>query len=247
MRDLSNIDNWSSDEAGTDMGSEPNSSEVMQTSTKVKCVIFDCEGVLVDSEPLCCRALVDLFADYDIHLTFEQCLAHYQGGKVTEILSQACDRLGLNARMDDLEPRYREKLQARFQSELSPCKGVVELISLLKERGIEYCVISNSSREKIDTLLQLTQLTAHFAHRIFSAFDANSWKPDPDLLRYAAMNMGFSPNECLYIDDTAKGAEAGVKAGISTLHYRTNHYCNPSHRPEVKEINSFEQVAKLCL
>jgi HAD superfamily hydrolase (TIGR01509 family) len=209
---------------------------------KIKCVIFDCDGVLVDSEPLCCQALVDVFAQFDVSLQIDECMAHFQGGKTSDILSHTLGRHGLDIPLDDVEPLYRSRVKTLFESALQPVNGAEELLTGLNERGIQYCAISNSPASKIALSLQLTHLSSYFEGRIFSAFDANSWKPDPDLLLYAAMNMGVSPDNCLYVDDSRKGVEAGISAGIQTIHLRTSQYTVGDQQGHVLEMSHLNQI-----
>ena len=183
----------------------------------VKCVIFDCVGTLVDSERLCCQALVNVFSHYNVEMPFDECVAHFKGGKLADILSDAKQRAGLRVSLDVLEPQYREQVKELFVRNLEPMQGAKELIEYLNDKGIEYCVASNGPKDKIEFSLELTGLLRAFKGKVFSAFDANSWKPEPDLVLYSAMNMGFLPSECLYVDDTPKGIEAGLNAGIKTV------------------------------
>ncbi|MEL7290915.1 MAG: HAD-IA family hydrolase [Pseudomonadota bacterium] len=185
-----------------------------------KCVIFDCDGTLVDSERLCCVALCGTFKQFGAILTIEQAVKHFEGGKLADILSSTKERLGVDVSLDQLEPVYRQQLDELFEQQLKPMDGVFELLDFLMEQGIEYCVASNGPKEKIRRSLELTGLLSYFDGRIFSAFDTNSWKPEPDLVLYSAMTMGFTVDECLYIDDTPKGAEAGVRAGVETIQLR---------------------------
>ena len=184
---------------------------------QVKCVIFDCDGTLVDSEKLCCQALVQVFSTFNCELTLEECMSHFKGGKLADILLETQSRLGLYISLDILEPLYRENVQKLFQSHLKPMIGAKELLHFLEEEGIEFCVVSNAPKDRIELSLEMTGLSDHFKGKVFAAFDANSWKPEPDLINYTAMNMGFLTHECIYIDDTPKGVEAGVRAGIKTF------------------------------
>lgn len=184
---------------------------------KTLCVIFDCEGTLVDSEILCCRALSSVFNSFGAQLTVEQAMRHFVGGKLADILSDTRERLGLNISLDVLEPLYRTTLTTLFESELKPMNGAKNLLEFLEQKEIDFCVVSNGPRDKIEHALELTGLLPYFSGKVYSAFDTNSWKPEPDSILYTAMSMGYRPEECLYVDDTAKGLEAGVRAGIRTI------------------------------
>ncbi|MDA0148493.1 HAD-IA family hydrolase [Vibrio sp. LaRot3] len=182
-----------------------------------QCVIFDCEGTLVDSETLCCQALSIVFSQFGAHLTTEQAMNHFVGGKLADILEETRRRLNISVSIDTLEPLYRETLKELFDSQLEPMEGVFDVLKDLESKNITYCVASNGPRDKIEHALELTGLLPHFKGKIFSAFETNSWKPEPDLILYSAMNMGYSVDQCLYIDDTPKGIEAGVRAGMKSV------------------------------
>ncbi|MCK6263886.1 HAD-IA family hydrolase [Vibrio sp. ZSDE26] len=183
----------------------------------IKCVIFDCDGTLIDSERLCCQALVNVFARFNIEFPLQDALTHFEGGKLADILLAACEHVGVQISLDVLEPLYRTELKVLFERDLKSMNGSVELLNYLDNQGIEYCVVSNGPLDKIKYSLELTELASYFNGKMFSAFDANSWKPDPDLICYAAMNMGYSLSECIYVDDTVKGIEAGLSAGVKTF------------------------------
>lgn len=219
----------------------------MNQNKKVNCVIFDCDGVLVDSEKLCCQALSNVFNRFGLNTSQSDFLAHFQGGKLADILSAAKDRLGMKVSVDTLEPLYRQELEKQFEKGLKPIDGVVEVLDELDRQGVSYCVVSNSPLDKIKLMLQLTGLEERFAVTCFSAFDANSWKPDPDLLRYAAMNMGFVTNECVYIDDTLKGVQAGIGAGIRTFYFRPEENSGYQGSGDVVSISDIRQIKQYCL
>ncbi|PMJ89609.1 HAD-IA family hydrolase [Vibrio sp. 10N.261.55.A7] len=184
---------------------------------KIKCVIFDCDGTLIDSERLCCQALVNVFTRFKIHFPLEDALRHFEGGKLADILLAACEHVGVNISLDVLEPLYRQELKTLFEQDLEAMDGANELLEYLSNNDMEYCVVSNGPLEKMQYSLELTKLSPYFEGKMFSAFEANSWKPDPDLICYAAMNMGYSLAECIYVDDTKKGIEAGISAGVKTF------------------------------
>lgn len=210
------------------------------TKTNAQCVIFDCDGTLVDSERLCCQALCETFRRFGGTLSMEEAVSHFEGGKLADILASTKHRLGINVSIDKLEPVYREILDSLFEDQLKPMDGVFETLEFLKGAGVEYCVASNGPSHKIERCLELTGLLPFFKGKIFSAFDTNSWKPEPDLILYSAMNMGFKLQECVYIDDTPKGLEAGVRAGVKTVHLVGLN--NKSHKLDLLKIQNLREL-----
>ncbi len=212
------------------------------TKSSIKCVIFDCDGTLVDSESLCSRALVEVYAQYGVHISFDECMTHFQGGKLADILQQTNLRAGVSLPLDQLEPQYRQRMKQLFDQELKPIFGAEQVVQQLIERNISVCVASNGPISKMQHSLQLTGMLDYFKESMFSACDINSWKPDPDLLIYSAMQMGYLPDECLFVDDTLQGVQAGVNAGIKTLYFSVNSAQQLQH-PLVTRIERLNQVA----
>ncbi|MFA0439552.1 HAD family hydrolase [Vibrio sp. 10N.286.49.C2] len=187
--------------------------------TVVKCVLFDCDGTLVDSEMLCCDALVATFKEVGVTLPLTVVSEDFTGGKIADVLMSAQQAAGSRVSLDILEPIYRRITTELFESKLTPIDGVELLLDYLDSEGVEYCVVTNSPTHKAIHMLTIVGLADRFKGRVISAFDANSWKPEPDLLRYAVTMMGFLPNECVYIDDTIKGVTMGVATDINTIHF----------------------------
>lgn len=208
----------------------------------IKCVIFDCDGTLVDSERLCCQALVNVFSQHGAHLTMQECLEHFKGGKLADILIETKKLINIPVSIDVLEPQYRLEVQNLFVRHLQPMDGAVRLLEFFDVHSIEYCVVSNGPRDKIEYALELTGLSESFKGKVFSAFEANSWKPEPDLLVYCAMNMGFLPGDCLYIDDTPKGVEAGLNAGIKTVQLFNGSEANRVDDERVIQIQHLDEL-----
>lgn len=208
----------------------------------IKCVIFDCDGTLIDSEKLCCQALVNVFTSFGAELTLNESIEHFQGGKLADILSETNARVGLNISLDVLEPMYREQVSILFQAELKPMNGARSLIQFLEKNQIEFCVASNGPKDKVQSSLSLTGLLNSFDGKIFSAFDTNSWKPEPDLIMYSAMSMGFLPSECLYVDDTRKGVQAGVDAGVKTIQLCNGMSATKVDLPSVTHIHHLGEI-----
>ncbi|MBL4831043.1 MAG: 6-phosphogluconate phosphatase [Aliivibrio sp.] len=214
----------------------------MATANQISCIIFDCDGTLVDSEVLCCQGLVNVFDRFGATLSLEECKSHFSGGKIADILQAACKMAEVTISIDILEPLYREEVNTLFKAHLKPMPGVDELLHYLDDKQIEICVASNGPISKIEYALQLTGLLPQFKGKTFSAFDTNSWKPEPDLLRFAAMNMGVLVNECLFVDDTAIGVQAGINAGMKTLYFQQNPDAADITHPLVTRISTLQEV-----
>lgn len=191
----------------------------MNSKFRTRCVIFDCDGTLVDSEILCNQALVNIFSRLGGHLTLQECLQHFQGGKIVDILAATRSRTGVRTPIDVLEPMYREECRQLFEQHLKPIPGVPELLATLHEQSIDMCIASNGPVHKMEHTLSLTNLLPYFEGKLFSGFEACSWKPDPDLIHFAAMNMGYRLQDCVFVDDTLKGVQAGINADIPTFHF----------------------------
>ena len=210
----------------------------------LSCVIFDCDGTLVDSEVLSQMAIVEVFAHYGVVLDLQECMDNFQGGKLADVLLQTCERHQLSISLDELEPLYREKSAALFEHHLKPIEGVPDLLHMLEDEGVDVCVASNGPVSKMKLTLEMTGLLPHFIGRLFSAFDTNSWKPAPDLIHYSAMNMATPLDQCLFVDDTSLGVQAGINAGIRTIYFNTGNKANIDH-PLVLSVSSMQQLRSL--
>lgn len=211
----------------------------------IACVIFDCDGTLVDSEQLSHQALVATFASFGVAIDLQESLDHFEGGKLTDVLRQTCERYAVQLPIDQLEPRYRTLCHQLFEQSLQPTAGIEEVLKTLATQGIEMCVASNGPTEKMAHALTLTGLMPYFENRLFSAFDTNSWKPAPDLLHYAAMNMACPSQQCIFIDDTNRGIQAGINANMRTIHFNANPNALTTTHPLVHREYSAEGLKQL--
>jgi HAD superfamily hydrolase (TIGR01509 family) len=181
-------------------------------------IVFDCDGVLVDSERLSIRVdamfldrlgwpmgeveIVERFvgrSDADMRAVIEEHL----GGPIPADIDEEFDRL------------YRET----FEAELTPVDGIVEALDAIVAAGIPICVASSGGHAKIKRSLELTGLTQYFGDRIFSASDVAHGKPAPDLFLHAASRMGAAPARCAVIEDSAFGVDAAIAAGMQAFAY----------------------------
>lgn len=186
----------------------------------IECVFFDCDGTLVDSETLCCRGFVLMFAHYGITLPLEEAMARYKGIKLYEIIDQVCRRHGMEPKVSEMEAFYRQTIAQLFEQELVAIDGAAPLLAQI---STPICVVSNGPVSKMQHSLGLTGLLPFFVdsdrHRLFSGYDVQRWKPDPALLHHAARQMGVDISRCILVEDSLYGAQAGIAAGIPVFYY----------------------------
>lgn len=179
---------------------------------KYDCIIFDCDNVLVDTESIMLSVLLDLSKDFGIRMTLDEAVMQFCGQPLTQIIKVLEARSGTTFPLD-FEQRLRAIAYENFRKELQPKAGVKELLSQLK---VPFCVASNGPREKIELNLGLTGLLEFFKpEHIFSAYEVKKWKPDPRLYLHAAEVMGFSPSQCVVIEDSIPGVQAAVSGGFT--------------------------------
>ncbi|ELB2779731.1 HAD-IA family hydrolase, partial [Vibrio parahaemolyticus] len=193
----------------------------MNYSKPVKCVIFDCDGTLVDSERWCIQAQVDTLASVGIRVEYEWIKKNYQGVKIHQIFdSQIANKSLLSeGGLERLISNYRVRCNQLFDQYLTPIDGVEYVLDSLVTRQIKVCIASNGPLEKMNTTLSLTGLDHYFDSKIFSAFEVNKWKPDPLLIHYVMDKMQVSADECLFVDDSLSGIAAGIGAGVKSLYF----------------------------
>lgn len=184
--------------------------------TRPKLVIFDCDGVLVDSEPMTLAMIRDDLASRGLSLTEAEADAHFTGGTM-RLVGEKAATLGADIPPDWLE-RFYEKLYARLAAGCPPIPGVVDVLDRLDAAGIAYAVGSNGSPEKMRiTLGQTPELWDRLKNSLYSAQILGRAKPDPAVYLAAARDAGLDPADCVVVDDSAPGCTAGVAAGMRTL------------------------------
>lgn len=180
-------------------------------------IIFDCDGVLVDSEALASHVFAEQLAEEGLPLTAEQCQAKFQGLTLSDCLLAIEQEFMCTLSIGFLE-RLKEATQQRFEHALMPVKGVEQVLSWVQESGHAMCVASNGGREKIRHSLTVTRLLPHFNH-LFSADQVARGKPEPDLFLFAARALGYAPSACIVVEDSVAGVRAAQSAGMNVIFY----------------------------
>ena len=178
-----------------------------------RAVIFDCDGVLVDSELISNTVLAGLLTQAGLPTTLEECLRDYRGRSMTSVLELASERHGADL-PGDLDGRYYDEVKAAFARELRPVPGVIDALDRI---ALPSCVASSGPHHKMAVSLRRTGLWERFEGRIFSAAEVARGKPAPDLFVHAARAMGFDPASTVVVEDSVPGVEAARAAGMRAL------------------------------
>jgi HAD superfamily hydrolase (TIGR01509 family) len=176
-------------------------------------VIFDCDGVLVDSEIHSNALLAEMMTELGHPMTTREALEKFAGRSLTDVLALAEGVLGRKV-PDELGQAYGRRLLDRLRRELKPVAGVKAAVAALPHRR---CVASSSSFERIHLSLDVTGLAPLFDGHIFSATQVAHGKPAPDLHLFAARTMGVAPDRCVVVEDSPLGVTAAVAAGMTAV------------------------------
>jgi len=179
-------------------------------SRALELVIFDCDGVLVDSERIAVRTDVQVLAKLGWIMSEAECIERFVGLSDRSIKAAIEAHLRI-ALADDWDKEFQSLYRDAFTSELTPVPGIVEALDRIT---LPTCVASSSSHDKLRFTLGLTGLYERFAGRIFSAYDVARGKPAPDLFLHAASRMGVEPAACAVVEDSRYGVQAARAAGM---------------------------------
>jgi HAD superfamily hydrolase (TIGR01509 family) len=183
----------------------------------LRLVIFDCDGVLVDSEPISNRVLAEALTAEGLPTTLEEALVEYKGLLLSDVVARAEAKLG-RALPEDWVARYeRERVEA-FRHELKPIPGAAAAVERVIAAGLAVCVASQGKLSKTQLTLTLAGLRDLFPPEArFSAYSVPRGKPHPDLFLHAAGVMEAEPSRCVVVEDTPIGVTAAVGAGMRVL------------------------------
>lgn len=180
---------------------------------RIDALIFDCDGTLVDSEQLSAELIVRLLGERGVQTKVEAILPIYRGERFQDVV----DHLGRfypQVAPADFLVDYRQRSLPWLRARLRSMPGAVELVRRLR---VAKCVASNGPREKIETSLDCAGLLEDFRGQVISAYEVGAWKPDPELIRHAAQQMGVAPERCIVVDDSLPGLHAGLAAGARVI------------------------------
>jgi beta-phosphoglucomutase-like phosphatase (HAD superfamily) len=202
-------------------------------------VIFDCDGVLIDSELLAVRADLACLAEEGIEESEETILDRYVGVSMSMMKADLENRFGRKLR-EDFDARHAARLRALFETDLLPLAGVGAVLDRLAGEGLagdglagglagKICVASSSAPERLRHALSLAGLYERFHPHVFSATMVARGKPAPDLFLHAAARMAAEPARCVVVEDSVPGVQAAVAAGMTAIGFTGGGHCRPGH------------------
>jgi len=195
-------------------------------------IIFDCDGVLVDSEPLANQVLADYLTELGFPHTGAECQARYVGRSIPSIMVDI-ERDAGRALPEDFQDELWRRDREAFTGRLPAIPGVEAEIRKLADASRPICVASSSAPERIRNSLTVTGLIGYFDGNLFSARQVTHGKPAPDLFLFAAENMGARAGDCVVIEDSVAGVTAARSAGMRALGFTGGGHCGAGHDAEL--------------
>lgn len=193
-------------------------------------LLFDCDGTLVDSEPLLAEEMAVGLNSVGLPFATTDYLGEFRGARFRRIVAELQQRYGEvdPDQLERMEIIMRANLATRLAQELTTIPGAREALDILS--SYPSAVVSNGPESKILTALEATGLNHYFGKRFFSGYTANCWKPEPCLHLHAASIMGYAARDCIAIDDALVGVRAALKAGMTVIHL--NRFPDAEETPE---------------
>ncbi|WP_230530613.1 HAD family hydrolase [Microvirga roseola] len=204
-------------------------------------LIFDCDGVLVDSETLACQIDAEILTEIGLPYTAQDIMRQFVGASLKDMVARIEAEHGCTLPADFGE-RLNRELFSRFETDLQPVGGVRDAILTLP---FQRCVASSSVPERIALSLRVTGLADLFDH-VFSASEVARGKPAPDLFLHAARRMEIAPEACLVIEDSPAGVQAARAAGMRVIGFTGGGHCGPEHGEKLRHAGASIIVGRMA-
>lgn len=209
----------------------------------VEAIIFDCDGVLIDSEVLSARILTRALSAEGIEIDFDHFCVHFLGRSFPNVAAEIRRTFAVDL-PQGFEAAYRADLLRVFETALRRTPGIR---AVLRTLGQPYCVATSSSPERVSRSLALTGLDAFFGERVYTASQVARGKPAPDLFLHAAQQINADPQRCLVIEDSLPGIAAARAAGMLVLRYTGGAHLRGRYLKHDPSVQSFDNWADLPL
>lgn len=184
----------------------------------VSLIIFDCDGVLVDSERISNEVLAAVLCDHDVQLSWREAQSMFVGQSIGQISANVAERFGVEL-PNDWAHAYFDRMIPALAERVVAIDGAVDVVTAVKAAGLKCCVASQGPMDKIRATLTRVGLWEAFGEAVYSAYDVTRPKPAPDLFLFASESMKVSPGQCVVIEDSVTGVAAAVGAAMRVLAY----------------------------
>jgi len=205
------------------------------------CIIFDCDGVLVDSEEISNRVLLDMLKPLGLEVDEQYALMNFSGTSLKSIF-QTISHLTQKDLPSSFEQEYRRRTYELFKTNLLPVNGILEV---LQSVNIPICVASSGPLTKIEQNLKTTKLYKFFKGNIFSSYEIGSWKPSPKIFLYAAEKMDCAPSRCLVIEDSLAGIQAARNGKFDVIGYTSEKNRTRFEAASAKVITQMKELKQI--
>jgi HAD superfamily hydrolase (TIGR01509 family) len=211
----------------------------------VKLVIFDCDGVLVDTETITGKFLYDYIKSQGTKITEEETISRFSGQNLSCAIKDIEELTKKKAPVNFIAT-FRQDTMKKFEPELKVIPGIEDA---LKKIPTKKCVASNGPMNKMQLTLKSTGLDKFFLDALFSAYDIQKWKPDPGLFLHAAKTMGSAPQNCIVIEDSIHGVKAALAANMQVLGFESREndsiFLGSLKELQVPSFSSMSELPKL--
>ncbi|MFH6936633.1 HAD family hydrolase [Flavobacterium sp. FlaQc-30] len=205
----------------------------------VKCIIFDCDGVLVDTEKIGNGVLLEMASEHGFEMKIEDAYRNFNGRKLKDCFKYIEETIDKEL-PETFESEFRQRSFDAFKTQVKPMEGVLEFINKLK---IPYCVASSGPVEKICLNLEVAGLLDKFENKLFSSYQIGSWKPEPGIFLHAAKEMGFDVKDCIVIEDSVAGVRAGIDGGFKVYGFANGYNDNDLEKEGAILFRSYQELA----
>ena len=205
-------------------------------------IIFDCDGVLIDSEVLACRIDAEVFTAGGFPITEEEIARRFVGRSAAQMFAEIEAGFGRPLPVS-LRAEVKERLNAALASEVEAMPGVHVLLDRLT---LPACVASSSDPARLEVSLGRAGLYDRFHPHIYSAVQVEHGKPAPDLFLYAAESLGAAVESCVVIEDSPAGVAAGIAAGMTVIGFTGGGHCGPDHAATLRAAGAGEVVQSMA-
>lgn len=209
--------------------------------SKYKCVIFDCDGVLVDSETIGNQVFVDMANELGANIDLRYATKHFKGGFLQKSIDHVSKLIDSEI-SKSFEEEYRKRSFDAFKKDIKPIPGILDV---LQNMELPFCVASSGPESKIKHNLGLTGLLPFFKENIFSSYMIQKWKPDPDIFLFAAKTMGYKPSDCVVIEDSLSGVKAAINGGFDVFGFTLHDYDNELKQLATKTFNNMKGLLEM--